>query len=760
MINTAISWDGRYHSYIPPEELRISGNLKLHIQGDAEVDPISYEVIRHKLWSINAEHGNTLAKLAVSPVAVITRDFQPSILTESGEYVFFGPYLQYMTGVVDVVVKWILENRSQNPGIKDGDMFLSNDPWVGSPHQPDVLVLCPVFWQDELFCWVANCMHQVDLGGITPGSFCAEARDVWDDPVCFMPFKIVEDNQIRSDMEDVYTRQSRMPFMVSSDLRAAVSGNLEAKKQILDLCQRYGVETVKGSMQKINDSGEEAFVQKLRQIPDGRWSERVYSETSRVGDRGAYKIQLNITKQGNQLLIDNVGTELQAGAINITYACWRGTIISILNPFLCHEQMGAFGGATRRIKFSPVPGTLTCADYGAAVSPAGVWSAELSIAAAAGAIGKMMSCAPSNIRNDLVTTGAATWGGIIFMGFDQRGNFCIAPMTDSMTGALGATPIKDGITGGGHIWIPDARGNNVEDYEQIYPILYLFRKIDVDSSGAGRLRGGNGAIQANMPYCTEGLSLEAYTSEVVPKTLGLSGGYPGSPCIFGYRTNTNIRDIFANGRVPLTYEEIEGIEGNYLSKGSGVKVDNQSMWYWNWGSAAGYGDPLRREPEKVRQDFIDGEISLSAARNLYGVVLRENLDVELGLTSKLREEKRQARLLAGEPGKGVVPNIRLSEQKVLHKVGDLINVIEHEGETYYVCSDCGKVLAKTDQNYKEVCLIVEHLTTEAGPRYEDTKRFVDDEMVFRQIVCPQCGSQLDIEVCRKGEELLWDYNFD
>ncbi len=757
MTDVGIAWDGRYHAYIPPEELKINPNLKLHKHVSAKVDPITFEVIRHKLWSINSEHGNTLAKLAVSPIAVITRDFQPSILTESGEYVFFGPYLQYMTGVVDVVIKWILENRSHNPGIKDGDMFLSNDPWVGASHQPDVLVLCPVFREGELFCWVANCMHQSDIGGITPGSFCAEARDVWDDPVCFMPFKIVEDNQIRSDMEDVYTRQSRLPFMVSSDLRAAVSGNLEAKKQIIELCERYGAETVKGTMQKVIQSGEEAFVQKLRQIPDGRWSERIYNETARGGDRGTYRIQLNLTKRGDQLIFDNQGTELQSGAINITYACWRGTIMSVLNPFLCHEQMGAFGGANRRIKFSPVPGTLTCANYGAAVSPAGVWAAELSIATAVGAIGKMMSCAPDKIRNDLITNGAATWGGIMFTGFDQRGNFCIGPMTDSMAGALGATPAKDGITAGGHIWIPDARGNNVEDYEQIYPILYLFKKVDVDSGGAGRFRGGNGAIQANIPYCTAGLSLDAYTSEVVPKSIGLSGGYPGSPCIFGYQTNTNIKDLFANGRVPLTYEEVEGIEGSYMSKGSGVKVDDHSCWYWNWGSAAGYGDPLSRDPEQVRQDVVNGEVSRQAAQDVYGVALTENFDLERDLTTKLREHKRQARIRMGEPVKDALSDVSLYQPKVLHKVGDLIKVIQDDGDKYFVCSHCGAVLARTDQNYKEACLIIEQPTTQAGPRYEDTKRFVDDEMVFRQFVCPQCGSLFDSEVCRKGEEILWDY---
>ena len=103
-------------------------------------------------------------------------DLNPSILTEDAEFVYFGPYMQYMSGVTDTQVKWVLEYRSDNPGIKAGDMFLANDPWVGAAHQMDVMLICPVFHEGGLFCWITNCLHQYDIGGITPGSFCPSAR--------------------------------------------------------------------------------------------------------------------------------------------------------------------------------------------------------------------------------------------------------------------------------------------------------------------------------------------------------------------------------------------------------------------------------------------------------------------------------------------------------------------------------------------------------------------------------------------------------
>jgi len=149
---THVSFDGKNHPYVPRRQLDISPKLRLQRAATDDIDPITYEVIRHSLWHVNEEHGATIQRVSGSPVAMYALDLNPSILTEDGEFVYFGPYMQYMSGVTDTQVKWTLENRSDNPGIKPGDMFLANDPWVGAAHQMDVMLLCPIFWQGELFC--------------------------------------------------------------------------------------------------------------------------------------------------------------------------------------------------------------------------------------------------------------------------------------------------------------------------------------------------------------------------------------------------------------------------------------------------------------------------------------------------------------------------------------------------------------------------------------------------------------------------------
>src|SRR3981081_4360457 len=225
--------------------------------------------------NVNPEHGQTIQRLAVSPVTMITRDFQPSITTESGDLVFLGPYLQCVSNAQALTIKWILENRSENPCIEPGDMFVSNDPYVGTPHQPDTILAAPGLGRDELFCWVANVMHHADVGGSVMGSFCVDATDIFTDPPAFPPFKLVSRGEVRRDLEEMFLRQSRVPINVNMGLRAGVSANRVAAGRIVALVDRYGAGAVKSVMNRVLDAGERTVAERLAKIPDGRGNPRI-----------------------------------------------------------------------------------------------------------------------------------------------------------------------------------------------------------------------------------------------------------------------------------------------------------------------------------------------------------------------------------------------------------------------------------------------------------------------------------------------------
>ena len=123
----------------PASELRITPRLTLHkLEQPAPVDFVTDEVLSHRLWHICDEAGVTIRHVSGSPVATEANDFMTVIADENGDVVFMTPYLLYQATVFEPMIKWTLQNRSDSPGIDDGDMFLCNDPWVGAVHQNDV----------------------------------------------------------------------------------------------------------------------------------------------------------------------------------------------------------------------------------------------------------------------------------------------------------------------------------------------------------------------------------------------------------------------------------------------------------------------------------------------------------------------------------------------------------------------------------------------------------------------------------------------
>jgi N-methylhydantoinase B len=744
-------WDGQAHSYIPVGELRVPEGLELWTDADAEVDPITFEVLRHNLWNANEEHGSIVANLAVSPIAMETRDFQTAIITADGEILFFGPYLQYLAGFMDMVVKYIVEQRGSD--IRPGDMWLVNDPWIGTAHQPDVNLMCPVFVDGKLFCWVANNVHQNDIGGTVPGSFCTNAQDIYFDPVVIPPVRIVRNGEIERDIEDFYRRQSRTPINLALDLRACIAGNNAAKARIEGMVERYSPSTVKGVMNGLLDASQSSFTELLSTIPDGTWSERCYQEVAVTGDRGAYRLEMQMRKEGDQLFFTNENTDAEVGAINLPFAAQRGTALAVLNVLTLAEHLGVIGGAARQVHFEPTAGTITCPNYGVAVSPAGIFATELSIAMVNALVMKMLLCSSSDsVRSRALSTTPAQWHIHLHAGVNQRGSYYVGPMLDAIIGTTGATTTRDGEFANGVWWIPEGRGPNVESYERDWPILYLYRREDAGSGGAGRFRGGNGGRVGYIPHKGQ-MGIGVYSAEGIPKSAGILGGSPGATGETNMIRSSDVRAQFAEGKLPGDEEEVTGENVVVYGKGEPLLVDDDVFLEWNWGGAAGYGDPLLRDPERVAADVAAGGISLEDAGREYGVAL-SGTELDAEGTAARRDEIRRARLAAaGVDREPAAMDAQPTAGDLV--IGEEIWVDRSAGT--YRCARCGESLGDLGGGHpKERAAVHEHSVVELGPHFKDPAIFVDDEILWRVTYCPGCATRLGTELAKPGDEILAD----
>jgi N-methylhydantoinase B len=747
-------YDGTTFSYIPGPTLNIDPSLTLHREWTDKIDPITYEVIRHNLWNINEELGMTIQRISGSPVAMYAFDLNSSIFTEDGEFVYYGPYQLYMSGVSDVQVKWTLEHRSKNPGIHEDDMFLSNDPWVGAAHQMDVTLLTPVFHEGKLFCWITNVLHQYDVGGITPGSFCPNARDSFDEGILIPPIKIVERGELRKDIEGVYLRASRKPYLVALDLRAQIAGNNTAKKRILHLIQRYGADVVKGVMRKIIDTAEAAFVAKLAKVPDGTWRERSYVEVAYVGDRKTYQVMLTMRKQGDRLIFDNAGTADQVGAINTTYSGWRGSLMTAINELLCWDQLYAIGGALRHIEFQPALGCFTSATHPASVSTAPVQAMEISLYPAYNTISKMLSCDPE-LKKDVMTIGGTSQFPLtVFRGIDQWGEKFGYLLLDPMVGAIGAFSFRDGIATGGQVRSPICRIGNVEHNEQSFPLLILHRKENTDSGGAGKYRGGNSASVAFIPHGTTHITQDTESSgAAIPTAPGLAGGYPANTNYYRFKRNTDVLQRFARRRIPDSIDEVEGQEELLQLRQIDIHQGPSDVYEVAFAAGAGYGDPLERDPEAVRKDVYLEDISPRAAREIFCVVLTgegEELRVDVEATAELRRRALVERL-GREPRPYPGPTL-----PVVRQITEYLNLVSRDGEQWLACSRCGQPLGQVFENYKSHCHRVDRTIEAAGLLIGEPLRFIDDGVRFSHFCCSACGVLIENEIARTQDPILRD----
>ena len=743
---------------VDPEELRrtLPPGLVTHSVRPEEVnelDPLTYEVIRHRLWSVTDEMGEALKRMSGSPIVTDANDFDFAICDELGQEVQVGLYNTMLVGAVDLAIYWTLRHRAANPGIAEGDMFLCNDPWVGGGlHQNDVIVYQPVFHDGKLFAWTSAIAHQPDLGGAGLGSFSPAAQDVFSESLPTPPVKVVRDGQLQRDVADLWVRRSRVPMLIGLDLRAKIGANNVGRERLHALIDQYGADTVKAVMKRMMNDAEARLRGKLASLPDGSWSATGYQDQSHEGDRGLHKITVTTTKTGDHLTFDFTGTDPQAGVINCTYAGMRGGVMLALLPILAGDIPWSAGGLMRCFDLVTEEGTLNNATFPAAVSRAPIGPAWLTGSLVAECLSGMLDRS-LELGKNVQATCCGTWDTAVIAGLDERGeqptpflNIIMEPMA----GGYGARPHADGLDTGGLFCIPMGRIPDVEMTEFLYPVLTLWRREVPDSGGPGRHRGGVAASVAITPHGTSvpmGLIL-ASAGKAVAQNAGLCGGHPGNTGLDVIARNSRIKEMLAAGQMPSTLPEVsdtlepgQNYATSYLAPGEVLAM--------TWQGGGGYGDPLTREPDTVARDVREQKVTAEAARAVYGVMIVEDGAVNPSATTAERDQHRARRrersqLLGGSRGKASLVSARRLDD-------NLVQAPAADGRTIVACRHCAEVLSGADPGDTLSLAVYEGPSADAGPQIiANPADYVDAPVVFRQYCCPSCWTALYSAVVPAG----------
>jgi N-methylhydantoinase B len=620
-----------------PDELALH---ELRHNATDDLDALTYEVIRHRLWATTERMGQALNRMSGSLVVTDCNDIGVAITDEVGDIVQIGPYALTLATSVDLAIKWILTHRNE---IRSGDMFLCNDPWVGgAAHQNDVAIIAPLFHDGQLFAWTAAMAHQIDLGGASPGSWSPQAQDVFMESLPTPPVRIVRNFEIQDDVADLYLRRSRVPKIVALDLRAKIGANKVGHERLEELLAKYGAESVKAAMYRQMDDAESKLRAKLERVADGRWTGRCDQEQSHTGDRGIHTITVTLTKTGSDLHFDFTGTSPQAGMINCPYSGLHGGLIAGVILNLCADIPWATGGLWRCISVTSQPGTLNNADFPSAVGKASVASGFSTINAVEQCLSQMADSSDA-LQDHTYANGCGTWDLCVLSGLDQHGNPFTTMLTDAMGAGCGAAMNRDGVDTGGILGMPMGRMPDVEMTEFSAPLLYLWRREEPDSGGPGKFRGGVTASLALVPHGTEVPMAQVISGagKAVSQNIGAVGGYPGNSQLDVAVRGAEVRRLLAAGTIPSSIDEMGGVQEILSCEEEAVLGPNDAhIMFWQGGG--GYGDPLLRSPDKVATDVVEMRVSQTSARDIYGVVLRD-LAVDEAATEAQRADIRSSR---------------------------------------------------------------------------------------------------------------------
>ena len=570
-------------------------------------DPATFEIVKNGFYKIAEEMRVVLAKTAYSPLLKSAGDYSCGLFDARGEMVAQGPDLPIHLGSMPDAVRAIVAAFAAD--VHDGDVFLHNDPYFGGSHLPDVNVVRPAFYEGRLLGYACLRAHWPDVGSATPGSYGA-VTEIFGEGLRLPPLRLISRGAVNADLENVILANVRTPDERKGDLGAQLAATLRATERLKALARRYGAQELIGYMAQVMDYSERLMRATLMDLPDG---EGVFEDfcdgdgiaDDELGKDAPFRIRLSVKKMADRLIVDFAGTAGGVkGPMNAPLSVTASGIYCGLKTAIDPNNLvPPNSGCWRAIEIRAPKASVVNATFPAPVVYA---NHEMSHRVADMVMGALASFMPEQVMACSQGTSAIlTLGGV-----DPRTGRPYVSY-ETVKGGYGARPNKDGINciASG---ISNTMNTPVEIMEMSFPVRIERYEVNPDSGGAGRYRGGCGAIRVwrllDASDATCALCMERMTSP----PFGLLGGQPGAAAVVKLTTPEGAtRHLPGKG----AFNAPAGAVIEMITPGSG-----------------GFGAVTARDSAAIGRDLLDGYVSAAAAKRDYGVAdpqaLREAAESE------------------------------------------------------------------------------------------------------------------------------------
>ncbi len=589
----------------------------------------------------------------------VSGDSMVAIFTAGGDLIngACGTYLHAI--IQPIIIKFILKYYSENPGIRDGDIFYTNDALYGGIHNPDQVAIMPVFHQGKLLAWATAALHTTETGAIEPGGMPVSAKSRFEEGLNLPPIKIGENFELRNDFLEFYSVYGlRAPAMFISDLRARCTTADRVRVRLLEQVEKRGEEFLIGLMRQMLDVAEAGAFQKIKALPDGKYRTVVFNDAIGWTPALVRSCFLTLIKQGDRLTFDFTGTSPEnPSSYNVHTQAVVGHLANFMYEYFFHD-LPVCSSTFAPIDFVFPEGIILNPDKMAATSCC-VYIGMQTRCATHNCFAKMMFSTQAGWRQVASTPGSQHCAQIC-SGHSQWKLAVSDVLSFSLnTQGQGGRSTADGMDAYGFAWCAFGRAPDCEQIEGELPLTITLSQHWRDSSGAGLHRGGSGAVQQWMIHkVPEMLGLCMGNGSKVPLGQPLFGGYASAPIpgISVRKADLMKRMQEGDPTVNLDHREIfenRDIEGDWkfelVARTPKVYQEGDLLFGFS-GGGPGYGDALERAPESVLEDLKKKIISNWTASNIYKVALdSEGRKIDQARTEELRMEERKARIARGKP---------------------------------------------------------------------------------------------------------------
>jgi len=590
-------------------EINVKEKLS-NIEG-LQMDLITFEVLRNAFVAACYEASTTIERIAYHPIIGMGRDRSNALLTEDARLVAHGHtdaaahYASFEPSVQE------LFKDIPKDTMNEGDTYIFSDPYRTGSHVNDVRMIRPIFYEGKIVAFSCTVIHWADMGGPMPGTFNPEATTCYAEGIRIPPIRLFKNNELDEELFSLIEINIRGAIERRADMKAQFEAARLIDRRVVELCEKYGVETLFQAFEEQFNYSERMILTELESLPDGEWEFEDFGDQDVMAEgKPPIRVHCKLTKVGSKLSFDWTDSDPQPKA---SWGGSRATLIggNYLGFMICFPQLFPLNhGIIRNLEIVSKPGT--CVDVVFPAPTTGYCS---------GAFDKIeavtIACLAGVMAKDQpwrVYPAAVSLTNLCMGGYNPRTKKDFIQYTWAV-GGENARTFKDGKS---LIFMRfcNARTIPQELEERWFPVIFDRYEARPDSCGHGFRRGGFGLIR-ELVIQTD-IVMTIHGDREIHTPFGISGGLNG-----GGST------LIINKGTPDEFDA-----GMYAT---GVKLKKGDKIFYGSSGGGGFGDPLDREPELVLDDVIDEWLTIEAAEEYYGVVIEE-IDAEAA-DYRINEEK-------------------------------------------------------------------------------------------------------------------------